>query len=1110
MAIRCGGQLLRKMRTRKEQWLLALLVLYGVDSPVDRQWLAGTLWPETTETAALANLRRSLSIVRETMGDQGNRILAPTPRTLAIDLRGATCDVTTFDSAVRRSDEASLLEAVDLYRGPLLVSCQEEWIVPEREVRRNAAIHALERLAALTRERDDIQSAVGHLCRAIELDPLRETSVRALMAALAAQGRHTAAAETFRRFRERLHRDVNANPDPETMRLHKHVLRDGRLRADTTQPEPSRRDASGDMVGPPNDDISAFERKSSVPTPITELVGREAELKSVLGHLRSQRLVTLTGLGGVGKTRLALAAAAEADADRRFPDGVHFFRLAPLIVPDVLAPALTGALLGSRAAEAMKTFVSQDSSEAPLLHALRDRSMLLVWDNCEHLLDETARLARTLLQACPRVHLLLTSRQSLGEPGEVILTVEPLAEGPAAQLFAQRAAAASGGRFSPAPTDATLLEICGFVQGLPLALEMAAAWTNVLSLQDIAARLGDRLRLILPDEPSAARRRGQSQPSRRQTLDTVLEGSFRLLDADEAELLKGLACFSGGWTLHDAARLMEEDPLTTLDALARLLDKSLVHREHPAASTPAGFGGNTGKDPCGIADETDSAAPSARAADRAVDIEHSRYDMLEMVAQYVRDRARREPETPVLLDLQDRHRDLFLDVVEQAKPHLAGGPQQTFWFDRIDADYNNIRGALLHCRERIGVGVADAAGKGLRIAAALGPYWRLRGLLAEGSRWLEAMIEVGGLDEPALPQACVEACAIATLRGDIASALRNGEAALRSFERQENPSGQATALGHLGNVQLIRGHPEEATSLVGRALTLQRQTQDHAGEAATLEQLAYVARESGRFAESTTYLTEAVRLYRKLGNQTGEASALGGLGVQFAIQGDDSSAREYLDRALNLYRTMRILAGQSWCLASLAGVERESGNAVGARALLEQALEINEEIENRGGMIWNLTALGEILRRQGDLDAARLTAERALQTAREAGHYNQEPWIYLALSGIARDQGDTGKAVEHGRIALNLGVEFGHQRLQVEVIEAIATIRWVDGRPAEAARLFGAASAERHRQQISLPEAHRDALPGRTGAETAWPDAWAEGIGMSFADAVASAAHFST
>jgi predicted ATPase/DNA-binding SARP family transcriptional activator len=1099
MAVRCNGEPLPKMRSRREQWLLALLVLRASNAPVERLWLAGTLWPNADDDAALANLRRSLRFLRDALGPEAARITAPTPRTLQIDLgdAAAVCDATEFDHSIRRGDEASLARAVDLYRGTLLLGCLEEWVVPEREAREQAVIGALERLADLSEARSDHRSAAGQFGRVLDLDPLRETAVRGLMTALAAHGRHAAAAQAYRLFRQRLHRDLHTvDPDPETVHLHRRILLEGRRLASTVtipnvpmaadaEPGPASAsplasagssDASPAAEREPEEPAErpsrldeAAERWSTVPTPITALIGRESDCDRVAERVSGgHRLVTITGPGGIGKTRLALAIAAVFEAGESFPDGVHFFRLAPLIVPDALAPTLTGALLGSRAAGAMKAAASQGSAEAPLLHFLRDKRMLLVWDNCEHLLAETARLAMALLEACPGVHLLITSRQSLRQPGEVIVPLKPLGQRQAAELFAQRATAASGEWFAVAPEDGAVRRICRAVEGLPLALEMAASWSRALSPADIAARLEDELRLLLPRD-SAGRPRRESG-SRRRTLEDVFEGSFRLLEPDEAALLRNLVAFSGGWTLRDAARLSGEDELITLDILARLTDKSLVHREQPPTDGPNGL--------------------------------ESRYDMLEMVAQCTRDRARREMGQSVLDATRRRHRDIFLEFAEKARPHLDGGPEQMLWLNRLDTDHNNIRAAMLCCSDQIARGEPEGAAKGLRIVAAVAEFYVLRGLFHAGGRWLETMIAAGRPADPAFPIACTEASRFAALRGDISTARRYGDAALQAFVEQGNLTGQASALFPLGYIELMVGNTDDSVALFEKALALQQQGRDPFGEARTREMLAYIARESGRLPASQEHLGEAIRLYRLIRNERFEASAMAGLARQLQGQGDLDSARDYVNRCLRIHRALGDCSGEASDLSALADNERLSGNLSGARVLFEQALRIYEEIGGMEAIVCNLCGLAGVLYMQGDMHVATATAERALSAIHQWGFFLQEPHAYLTLCYIARDRGQFALALEHGQTTLRLATNLGRTPLQIDALEVIATVYWANGSILPAVRLFAAAAAERVR--VGMLDSRDGPLPGRNAAEDDRPHEWHEGMTTPFADVVRS------
>ncbi|HLV79866.1 MAG TPA: BTAD domain-containing putative transcriptional regulator, partial [Chthonomonadaceae bacterium] len=308
---RVRGERLSPLRTRKGQWLLALLILKQ-GRPLERDWLAGTLWPDSHETQARMSLRKSLNDLRQALGAQACRLHAPTPRTLAFDLSDAFADVARFDAAIARGEEKDLQQAVALYRGPLLENCQEEWVLLERQTREQAYLHALEHLAARAMERGDPAAAVERLRACVTSDPLRESAQRLLMEAHAAAGSFAAATEVYRDLRLLLRRALNAEPDAETRALYQ------RLRLEAQVPAPALADRKPSAL-------------SNLPYPISELIGRQEEIAAVQTLLTRARLVTLTGTGGVGKTRLAIEAAREAQDS--YADGASFVDLAGLTDP---------------------------------------------------------------------------------------------------------------------------------------------------------------------------------------------------------------------------------------------------------------------------------------------------------------------------------------------------------------------------------------------------------------------------------------------------------------------------------------------------------------------------------------------------------------------------------------------------------------------------------------------------------------------------------------------------------------------------------------------------------------------------------------------------------
>ena len=294
-----NGLPLPRTRSRTETWLLALLLLRA-NQEVNRSWLAGTFWPDTREEQALNNLRRSLSNLRQTLGEEAYRLLSPTQHTLAFDVSDAFCDVAAFDAAIARGDAASLQQAVSLYRGPLLPGCNADWLVEEQAAREHACLSALETLATLAISNGDAQEAAGLLRHALRIDPYREANQCGLMEALASLGDRAGVTLVYRQFRLLLHEELQSDPSSETRALYQRLREEGRQRKRETPDSPS--------VGAPP--VQA-ERSSPLhlPWPVSELVGRKEESEEVAALLSSARLVTLTGTGGVGKTRLSLEVA---------------------------------------------------------------------------------------------------------------------------------------------------------------------------------------------------------------------------------------------------------------------------------------------------------------------------------------------------------------------------------------------------------------------------------------------------------------------------------------------------------------------------------------------------------------------------------------------------------------------------------------------------------------------------------------------------------------------------------------------------------------------------------------------------------------------------------
>jgi DNA-binding SARP family transcriptional activator len=408
LAVQVAGQPVSGLSIRKAHWVLALLVLRA-GKEVQRAGLAETLWPEAAVyegdlVKGLDSLRQSVAHLRKSLGPEAGRLRTPTPRTLLLNLAGAEVDVLAFDKLVQRSeDRAALEEAVLLYAGPLLDGCTEAWILEEREKRRQAYLAALETLATRALAGEDLRQATDYLRRAVMADPARESVQRTLMQALAKAGDFAAVTEAYGQLRDHLHRELNARPSMETTALYRQIQEEG------------HRQVQAKSV-PNNLPAAATPPPRHIPRPLTNLIGREEDMREVKARLLSSRLVMLTGAGGVGKTRLAMQVADEVVEE--FADGAWFVDLGDLSVPTLVPQAVALVLR------------IKEEPGRPLTDTLTDhlqnRSLLLVLDNCEHLIEACANLADTLLRACPHLVILATSRQAFGLTGEVVWRVPSL------------------------------------------------------------------------------------------------------------------------------------------------------------------------------------------------------------------------------------------------------------------------------------------------------------------------------------------------------------------------------------------------------------------------------------------------------------------------------------------------------------------------------------------------------------------------------------------------------------------------------------------------------------------------------------------------------------
>lgn len=680
---------------------------------------------------------------------------------------------------------------------------------------------------------------------------------------------------------------------------------------------------------------------NNLPVGLTRLIGREKEIAAVKQLSARTRLLTLTGSGGAGKTRLAIQVAAELCDD--FPDGVWFADLTPLtdaaLVPFALASLFDLHQAGNLALiDRLKNF-------------LQAKHLLLVLDNCEHLIHACAQLSQALLTHCPAVKILATSREALNIAGESIYRVPSLAlpdlqalppletflQIEAIRLFAERATAARADFKLTDANKSVIASICTRLDGMPLAIELAAARVKTLSVEEIAARLDDRFRLLTTGSRTA--------PSRQQTLRATMDWSYELLSAEEQTLLNRLSVFAGGWTLDAAEAIANSekarDEFGTLDLLARLVDKSLV-----------------------VAETRDGA---------------TRYRMLETIRQYAREKL---IEATELSSLQARHCDYFVRFAETAEPQLKG-PEAKAWMDWLESDYGNIRAVFEYT-------LTNDIQAGVRLAWSLLLLWVRRGNLNEAHDIMRRLLAHPELKEPnrlrlhalktigylqlyikdtvATRAYYEEGLSIAkrleddkgiafTLHGmgrlatfvhDYQTAQTCLEASLALYRQMADPWGEALALFCLGDVMDAMDEDQLSRTLLEESLITFREMGDICDTAFPLQSLGRHARERGDYTSAVAYLEECLELHKRFDDRIHRAIATLGLGYNVLKQGDYRRATKlYTEMVELLERRGTTVLFIEWLLP-MAEIGAQFGKYLVATHLLGAATALQESILAKG------------------------------------------------------------------------------------------------------------------------------------------------------------------
>lgn len=946
---RADGHVLTGFESPRLQTLVAYLLLHP-HVPQSRQQIAFLLFPDSGEAQARTNLRKQIHFLRQLIPNANNFLLVDT-QTLQWNPHSTfTLDVAAFENALASANSTeSLRAAVNLYRGELLPGNYDDWVLGEREQLQQKFVSALEQLVRTLQDEHEYRAALNYAQRLLRVDPLREETYRELIRLHKLVGDRAGALRVYQSCVNVLGRELGVEVSAETRR----ALEENNIAAFVS---------------------AAPTRVGNLPIQGTSFIGREkelAELREVL-NARAPRLLTLTGAGGTGKTRLVIQIANELS--EQFSDGAWFIDLAALSGASDILSKLAGIFN-----------VREQTNRAlieTLTEILRAKQLLLIFDNCEHLHDACSEIITALVPRCPRVQFLATSRARLNIKGEHVWITPPLAlpdtrsstpseliRADSVQLYVERALQVLPTFSLTARNANPVAQICARLDGIALAIELAASRANMLTPAQIAARLDDAFTLLTRGNSSAS--------GRHQTLRAAMEWSYALLSEQEKVLFRRLAVFVGGFTLEAAEAICADEQrddsrdsiflsrARVLDVLSDLVDKSLVavvHLEHA---------------------------------------EMVRYRFLEPIRQFATEKLLALGEQEIL---RMRHLDFYLQFAE------VSGVQTIQSLERLEAEHDNLRAAMRFARRD-----RQHGEEFLRVTSALEDFWDARGHFSEAREWLGAATALA--DEDVSLRATIHYAKAVRASGfmafrqsDLKTAQAYLDAALHRFQYLEDTAESAQTYGYLALVAWRQNDYALARELYEKRLDHLRTLGDKNEIGKTLNNLGILDYEQGDYTTARVHYTESLTLLREVGNLVSTARTMANLGNAAVAQGEYDEAEKLFEASLALKQELGMALDIANQKVNMGMFYVMRGDCDKARDFCTDALASSRKLGAQTHVESALIGLGLVARCQNNFADARSDFLEALWISKTIGSKFRVAVALEELAGLAAMQGQSKRA----------------------------------------------------------------------------------------------------